>query len=153
MPGEIVTVLTSAGGKGFGVVHFWTILGPCSYLSSSDVRDRDKALLRGILSGGRWNGFLLGKVQGENVPYRFCGGPGVGGRLFWDCFYPPLVHLRELPEFRYIVDLLAQVSPFGMAGYLLFLALRMVPLGLREASEVAMMRPGESSWFACWFFW
>ena len=42
-------------------------------LTSSHVRDRDKALLRGILSCGVWNGFLLGKVRGENVPCRFCG--------------------------------------------------------------------------------
>ena len=31
-------------------------------LDSSHVRDRDKALLRAILSGGVWNGFLLGVI-------------------------------------------------------------------------------------------
>ena len=35
--------------------------------------ERDKALLRGILVGGVWNGFLLGGVRGQPVPCRFCG--------------------------------------------------------------------------------
>ena len=68
-------------------------------LFSSHVRDRDKALLRGILSGGVWNGFLLGKVQGENVPCRFCGGPDGDGHLFWECSYPPLVSVRGALSF------------------------------------------------------
>ena len=39
-------------------------------LNSSHVRERDKALLRRIMVGGVWNGFLLGKVRGEVVPCR-----------------------------------------------------------------------------------
>ena len=57
-------------------------------LVSSHVRDGDKALLRGIVSGGVWNGFLLGKVRGENVPGRFCGKLDGDGHLFWECSYP-----------------------------------------------------------------
>ena len=38
-------------------------LGSMQLLFSCHLRDRDKALLRGILSGGVWNGFLLGKVS------------------------------------------------------------------------------------------
>ena len=38
--------------------------------------------MRGILSGGVWNGFLLGSVKGEIVPCRFCGGPDSDGHLF-----------------------------------------------------------------------
>ena len=72
---------------------------------SSHVRSRDKALLRGILSGGVWNGFRLSKVRGENVPCRFCGGVAGDGHLFWDCTFPPLVHIRESPEFSSIVNL------------------------------------------------
>ena len=30
-------------------------------------------LLRAILCGGVWNGFLLGKAKKEDVPCRFCG--------------------------------------------------------------------------------
>ena len=61
--------------------------GSMQLLDSSHVRDRDKALLRAILSGGVWNGFLLGNMRRENVPCRFCGGPDGDGHLFWDCSY------------------------------------------------------------------
>ena len=77
--------------------------GSMQILFSSHVRDRDKALLRGILTGRVWNGFLFGKVQGENVPCRFCGGPDGDSHLFWECSYPPLVSVRESPEFHDIV--------------------------------------------------
>ena len=53
-------------------------------------------LLRTILSGGVWNGFLLGHAKKEDVPCRFCGGRDGDGHLFWDCTFLPL---RELPEF------------------------------------------------------
>ena len=36
-------------------------------------RERDKGLLRGVLVGGVWNGFLLEKVKGQRDPCRFCG--------------------------------------------------------------------------------
>ena len=51
-------------------------------LNSDHVRERDKALLRSILVGGVWNGFLLGKVKGLRVPCRFCGGADSDGHLF-----------------------------------------------------------------------
>ena len=79
--------------------------GSAQLLFSSHLRDRDKALLRGSLSGGVWNGFLLGKVHGENVPCRFCGAPDGDGHLFWDCSFPPLVVIRDSPEFHDIVSL------------------------------------------------
>ena len=44
---------------GFGV----DIYGSHQLLVSSHFRERDKMLLRAILSGGVWNGFLLGKVR------------------------------------------------------------------------------------------
>ena len=56
-------------------------------------------LLRAILSGGVWNGFLLGQVKKEDVPCRFCGAPDIDGHLFWDCTFPPFVELRNRPEF------------------------------------------------------
>ena len=59
---------------------------------------RDKALLRSILVGGVWNGFLLVKIQGQDVPCRFCGRHDNDGHLFWDCTFPPLVEIREHPE-------------------------------------------------------
>ena len=50
--------------------------------------------------GGVWNGFLLGRVRGQAVPCRFCGAPDNDGHLFWDCPFPPLVEIRENPEFH-----------------------------------------------------
>ena len=38
----------------------------CSSLTLSTF-GRDKALLSGVLVGGVWNGFLLGKVRGQPV--------------------------------------------------------------------------------------
>ena len=76
--------------KGFGGGPLLDLQESMQLLVSSHVRDRDKALLRGILSGGVWNGFRLGKVQGENVPCRFCGGSDGDGLLFWDVPIPLL---------------------------------------------------------------
>ena len=68
--------------------------GSHQLLNSSHVRERDKVLLRSVMVGGVWNGFLLGKVRGEVVSCRF------GGHLFLECPYPPLVEIRESPEFH-----------------------------------------------------
>ena len=43
------------------------IRGSHQLLDSSHVRERDEALLRSVMVGGVWNGFLLGKVRGEVV--------------------------------------------------------------------------------------
>ena len=56
--------------------------------------------MRSIMVGGVWNCFLLGKGRGEAVPCRFCGGADGDGHLFWECPYPPLVEIRENPEFH-----------------------------------------------------
>ena len=40
-------------------------------LTSSHVRERDKALVRRVMVGGVWNGFLLGRVREQPVPCRF----------------------------------------------------------------------------------
>ena len=45
--------------------------GLLQLLNSSHVRERDKALLRSVMVGGVWNGFLLGRVRGQAVPCRF----------------------------------------------------------------------------------
>ena len=47
--------------------------GSLQLLTSSHLRERDKMLLRAILCGGVWNGFLLGKAKKEDAPCRFCG--------------------------------------------------------------------------------
>ena len=51
--------------------------------------------------GGVWNGFLLGKMRGEAVPCRFCGGADGDGRFFfWDCPYPLVNEIPENLEFH-----------------------------------------------------
>ena len=57
-------------------------------------------MLRAVMTGGVWNGFLLGRVRGQRVPCRFCGAPDHDGHLFWECTFPPLVEIRENPEFH-----------------------------------------------------
>ena len=53
-----------------------------------------------IMVGGVWNGFLLGRVRNQVLPCRFCGTPDHDGHLFWECTFPPLVEIRENPEFH-----------------------------------------------------
>ena len=79
-------------------------LAPCSSLTLT-MFGRDKALLRGVLVGGVWNGFLLGKVRNCRVPCRFCGGDDHDGHLFWDCPFPPLVEIHEHPEFHELMEM------------------------------------------------
>ena len=80
------------------------VAGSLQLLHAPHVRDRDKALLRGVLSGGVWNGFLLGHARGETVPCRFCGGFDGDGHLFWECTHPPLVQIRENPKFHDLIQ-------------------------------------------------
>ena len=91
--------------KGFRRCPSLDIAGTLQLLNSDHVRERDKALLRSILVGGVWNGFLLGKIQGQDVPCRFCGGRDHDGHLFWDCTFPPLVEIREHPEFHDLMEM------------------------------------------------
>ena len=78
-------------------VRGWSASGH-SRLSSSQVRERDTGVLRGIVAGGAWNGIPLGQARGEVIPCRFCGCVDGGGHLFRNCSDTPLVRLRESPE-------------------------------------------------------
>ena len=49
------------------------------------LTERNKMLLRAILSGCVWNGFLMSKSQKEDLLCRFCGSPDSDGHLFWEC--------------------------------------------------------------------
>ena len=88
------------GRKGFRCGPLLDIRGSLQLLNSSHVRDRDKGLLRCILVGGAWNGFLLSKVKSQPVACRFCGAPDNDGHLFGECTFPPLVEIRKNPEFH-----------------------------------------------------
>ena len=82
------------------MVPLLDVHGSLQLLNSSHVRERDKGLLRSVMVGGFWNGFLLGRVRNQVVPCRFCGAPDHDGHLFWECTFPPLVEIRENPEFH-----------------------------------------------------
>ena len=99
------------GREGFRGGPLLDIRGSLQLLNSSHVRDRDRGLLRCILVGGAWNGFLLSKVKGQPVSCRFCGAPDNDGHLFWDCPFPPLVEILENPEFHDLMRLEKAHSP------------------------------------------
>ena len=88
------------GREGFREGPLLYVHGSLQLLDSSHVRERDMALLRSIMVGCVWNGFLLGKVRGHFVPCQFCGAPDGDGHLFWECTFPPHVEIRENPEFH-----------------------------------------------------
>ena len=92
--------------KGFRGVPLFDVDGTLQLLNSDHVRERDKALLRSILVGGVWNGFLHGKVHGQDVPCSFCGAPDYDGHLFGVVlFHLPLVEIREHPEFHDLMEM------------------------------------------------
>ena len=59
--------------KGFRGGPLLDFRGSMQLLGSSHVRDRDKALLRAILSGGVWNGFLLQGAERKRSMSFFVG--------------------------------------------------------------------------------
>ena len=87
------------GREGFRGGPLLDVHGSLQLLNSSHVRDRDKGLLRSILFGGVWNGFLLSKVRSSlfNVGFVLL----LMGMVicFWECTFPPL-EIRENPEFH-----------------------------------------------------
>ena len=91
--------------KGFLGGEYADFQGSLQLLTSSHLRERDKVLLRAILCGCVWNGILLGKAKKEDVPCRFCVKRDGDGHLFWECTFAPLQHVRDLPEFAYLMTL------------------------------------------------
>ena len=88
------------GREGFLGGPFLDIPGSLQLLDSSHVRERDEGLLRSVMVAGVWNGFLLGKTRSQPTPCRFCHALDGDGHLFWECTFPPLVEIRESPEFQ-----------------------------------------------------
>ena len=56
---------------------------------------------------GVLKGFLLGKAVKNDVSCCFCGKKDGDGHFFWGCSFPPLQHVRELPEFAFLMLTLA----------------------------------------------
>ena len=75
------------------------IAGSLQLLHALHVRERDKALLRGIMVGDVWNGFLLGHARGEIVPCRLCGEADGDGHLFKECPHSLWFKISENPDF------------------------------------------------------
>ena len=99
-----MSLLTSAVGRGFGVVIFWILADPCNYSSLLMSGVETRRCSEGSFLGVYGMVFYSARC-GENVLCRFCGGVDGDGHLFWDCTFPPLVHIRESPEFSSIVNL------------------------------------------------
>ena len=89
--------------EGFRGGPLLDIHDPLQLLNSSHVRERDKALLRSVMVGGVWNGLLLGRVRSQVLPCRFGGAPDRDGHFFWECTFPPLIEIRENPEFHDLI--------------------------------------------------
>ena len=105
MPGVTRLLLTFVVVKGFRGGSLLDVHGSLQLLNSSHVRKRDKALLRNIMVGGVWNGLLLGRMRSQSVPCGFCGAPDNDGHLLGGCPFPPLVAIRENPEFHDLMSL------------------------------------------------
>ena len=105
MPGVTRLLLIFVVRQGFRGGPLLDVHGSLQLLNSSHFRERDNALLRSIMVGGVWKSFLLGKVRRQPVPCRFCGALDGDGHLFWDCPFPPLVGIRENPEFHDLMRL------------------------------------------------
>ena len=78
---------------------------PYSYLTLTTFGREIKRCFEVSLLGRVWNGFLLGKVRSHEVPCRFCGSRDSDGHLFGDCIFPPLVEIREHPEFHDLIEI------------------------------------------------
>ena len=114
----------------FVVAPCWIFVVLCSFLTLLMSGIVIKVLLRCILVGGAWNGFLLSKVKGQPVPCRFCGAPDHDGHLFWDCPFPPLVEIRENPEFHDLISLAQMLALAWLAAHA-FILLRVLHIWWR----------------------
>ena len=74
-------------------------------------------LLRAILCGGAWNGFLLGKAKKEDVPCRFCGKRDGDGHLFWECTFSPPHSFNMLGIFLSLLLLCPSIAAAGLVVY------------------------------------
>ena len=90
-------------------------------------------LLRAILCGGVWNGFLLGKARKEDVPCRFCGNKDGVGHLFWECSFHSFNMCAKFPSLLFLCHWIAvsgQDAYSGMVGCLVLEVLYMMIPGL-----------------------
>ena len=127
-----------------GKVFVVFVVGTLQLLDSDHVRGRDKALLRSILVGGVWNGFLLHKIKGQRVPCRFCGSTDRDGHLVFGENVLFHVKLRFVNTLSFMISWrwisrLGLVACFGMVGCLFFPGSMVVLLGLRALGRVLLI--------------
>ena len=112
--------------------------GTKQLLFSSHLRERDKMLLRSILCGGTWNGFLLGKSKEEDVLCRYCvcvGGIAWGwSSFFWGELPSPLSWFAFGSSLNLLLCFPVTAAPGlaawpGMVGCLHSLPADLTPLG------------------------
>ena len=107
-PGSSKLVLCYQIGRVFGVLSSWISEDPHNYLSLSTC-GRDKHVVK--IHSLWWSLELISFREGErcrSVKCRFCKGRDGDGHLFWDCTFPPILHVRELPEFMSRSGILVQ---------------------------------------------
>ena len=80
--------------KGFRGVEYADFQGSLQLLTSSHLRERDKMLLRAILCGRVWNGFLLGQGQEGRCSLPFLWSKGwswslISGSVLFPLSSPP----------------------------------------------------------------
>ena len=83
------------GREGFRGGPLQDVFGSLQLLNSTHVREMDEALLRSVVVGGVWNGYLWGRIRGQSVACQFCGAPDNDGHLLGECTFPPLIEIRE----------------------------------------------------------
>ena len=128
--------------KGFRGGPLFDIDGTLQLLNSDHVRERDKALLRSILVGGVWNGFLLGKVRSQEVPCRFCGVVTLMVIFSGIVLFHLLLRSVNILSFMILwswIRLLGLGASFGMVGYPFSLELMVVLLGLLPLMRVLLV--------------
>ena len=88
-------LLTFVAGRVFEVGHCWISMAPCAAFLTLLMSGRE---IRVCFGSGMV--FFLELVRNQPIPCRFCGAPDGDGHLFWECTFPPLVGIRENPEFH-----------------------------------------------------
>ena len=100
MLGVTRLLLTFVAGKVFEVGFCWISMALCSSLTLLMFVIEIRLCFVASWLGVSGTVFLLGRVRHQVLPCRFCGKPDGHSHLFWDCTFPPLVEIRENPEFH-----------------------------------------------------
>ena len=93
-------MLTFVAGRVFEVGLCWMSMAPCSSLILLMLEREIRLCFAASWLGVSGMVFFFVKFVVEIVPCQFCGAPDGDGHLFWECTFPPLVEIRENPEFH-----------------------------------------------------